>query len=150
MFALKLTLFALFTLQFALALPTALVAREDWKIALGWDGKVTTPVQLDASNASKDAVVKRDINSGVYFCTEDNFRQPCVYVSGFRSGQCVTIGNGFNDKISSFGPDPGMSCTIFADENCSGRSAGGITQPGFNSLADVGMNDAMSTFVCFG
>ncbi|KAF8601095.1 hypothetical protein BDV93DRAFT_546050 [Ceratobasidium sp. AG-I] len=39
---------------------------------------------------------------------------------------------------------------LSADENCSGRSAGGITQPGFNNLADVGMNDAMSTFVCFG
>lgn len=56
MFALKLTLFAIFSLQLTLALPTALVAREDWKIALGWDGKVTTPTQLDASNVSKDNV----------------------------------------------------------------------------------------------
>jgi hypothetical protein len=33
--------------------PTGLVARADWKTDLGWDGKVTTPTELDPSNAVK-------------------------------------------------------------------------------------------------
>ncbi|KAF8599342.1 hypothetical protein BDV93DRAFT_511741 [Ceratobasidium sp. AG-I] len=167
MFAFKLTLFALFTLQFALALPTALVSREDWKIALGWNGKVTTPVQLDASNATKDTIAvglpstshlpnlicfenqKRDVN-GVFFCTDADFKGRCVYVRGFSSGQCVGVGSDFNDNVSSFGPDQGMTCTIYSDAGCGGRATGGVIFPGINNLADFNNNDSMSSFSCSG
>ncbi|KAF8606691.1 hypothetical protein BDV93DRAFT_553172 [Ceratobasidium sp. AG-I] len=74
MFALKFAL-AAFTLQSTIATPTNPVAREDWKIALGWDGKVTTPAQLDPSNAVI-ALTKRAIG-GVYFCTDADFHGNC-------------------------------------------------------------------------
>ena len=32
------------------ASPAAISPREDWKLAIGWDGKTTTPAQLDPSN----------------------------------------------------------------------------------------------------
>ena len=54
----------LFTMRFAsmaalsvvgavIASPAAISPREDWKIALGWDGKTTTPAEIDPSNVVK-------------------------------------------------------------------------------------------------
>jgi hypothetical protein len=53
MFALTLAFAALSAFNFAAAVPTGLVVRADWKTDLGWDGKVTTPVELDPGNAVK-------------------------------------------------------------------------------------------------
>ncbi|KAG8740426.1 hypothetical protein FRC10_004349 [Ceratobasidium sp. 414] len=119
MFATKLVLSAIAALSVvysAGAMPTGLTPREDWKTALGWDGKVTTPVELDPSNAVKPTPGKpapAAVNGGVYFCTDANFQGRCAYVSGFNSGQCVGVGSDFNDVVSSFGPDSGLTCTIY-------------------------------------
>jgi hypothetical protein len=53
MFTLKLAFAALSAFNIAAAIPTGLVPREDWKTELGWDGKFTTPVELDPGNAVK-------------------------------------------------------------------------------------------------
>ncbi|KAG8740427.1 hypothetical protein FRC10_004350, partial [Ceratobasidium sp. 414] len=45
MFPTKLILFGLASLCVAGAVPANLAPREDWKISLGWDGKVTTPAE---------------------------------------------------------------------------------------------------------
>jgi hypothetical protein len=37
----------------ALGSPAMMSPREDWKTALGWDGKTTTAAQLDPSNVVK-------------------------------------------------------------------------------------------------
>ena len=29
------------------------------------------------------------------------------------SGQCVGVGSNFNDDVSSFGPDKGLTCTVY-------------------------------------
>ncbi|ETW80094.1 hypothetical protein HETIRDRAFT_419684 [Heterobasidion irregulare TC 32-1] len=71
-----------------------------------------------------------------------------VYVTGFNSGQCVGVGSNFNDDVSSFGPDPGLVCTIYSDAGCVGRATGGIVYPGIDNLADYNNNDAMSSFSC--
>ncbi|KAG8745751.1 hypothetical protein FRC12_014470 [Ceratobasidium sp. 428] len=112
MFSAKLyfaALSALSAFQLAGARPTSLA---DWKTELGWDGKVTSIAELDPKNAAEIAPNKRAIR-GVYFCTDKGFKGNCVYNMGFNSGQCVFVGPNFNDKISSFGPDAGMTCTIF-------------------------------------
>ncbi|KAG9097611.1 hypothetical protein FS749_005901 [Ceratobasidium sp. UAMH 11750] len=151
MFVTKLALAAVSALPavyVAGAMPTGLMPRKDWKTALGWDGKVTTPVQLDQSNAVKPTPGKpapAAVNGGTYFCTDINFTGRCAYVSGFGSGQCVNVGQDFNDNVSSFGPDPGLTCNIFRDFDC----RGGITNPGFKNLADYS-NDSMSSFSCSG
>ncbi|KAG9079210.1 hypothetical protein FS749_008728, partial [Ceratobasidium sp. UAMH 11750] len=64
------------------------------------------------------------------------------------SGQCVGVGPDFNDNVSSFGPDRGLSCTIFSDAGCNGRATGGIISPGIFNLKDFNNNDAMSSFRC--
>ncbi|KAG9125206.1 hypothetical protein FRC07_008571 [Ceratobasidium sp. 392] len=56
MFSLKLTITtfaALSAIGLVAATPTGIVDRSDWKDKYGWDGKVTTPAQLDTLNASK-------------------------------------------------------------------------------------------------
>ncbi|KAG9097826.1 hypothetical protein FS749_005382 [Ceratobasidium sp. UAMH 11750] len=156
MFATKLALAAISAFSavyIAGAMPTGLTPREDWKTALGWDGKVTTPVELDPSNAVKPTPGKpapAAVNGGVYFCTDANFSGRCVYVSGFNSGQCVGVGSDFNDVVSSFGPDHGLTCTIYSDAGCVGRATGGVVYPGIYNLADYNNNDAMSSFSCRG
>ncbi|KAG8718167.1 hypothetical protein FRC08_005821 [Ceratobasidium sp. 394] len=119
MFATKFALAALCVFSavlVAFAAPTSPSPRADWKTELGWDGKVTTPAELDPSNAVKPTPGKPAaaiVNGGVYFCTDANFQGRCVYVTNFSSGQCVGVGPDFNDNVSSFGPDRGLSCTIF-------------------------------------
>ncbi|QRV97560.1 hypothetical protein RhiJN_25580 [Ceratobasidium sp. AG-Ba] len=118
MFAVKLALTA-FTTLFAVgvdASPTGLVVRADWKDQYGWDGKVTTPVELDPKNAVKPTPGKpapAAAAGGAFFCKNADFVQPCLYVSGFSSGQCVGVSPEWNDVVSSFGPDQGLSCTIY-------------------------------------
>ncbi|KAG8728630.1 hypothetical protein FRC10_004751, partial [Ceratobasidium sp. 414] len=65
---------------------TGLSPRADWKTELGWDGKVTTPAELDPKNAAKPTPGKpalAAVNGGVFFCTDANFKGRCVFVSGF-------------------------------------------------------------------
>ncbi|KAG8740928.1 hypothetical protein FRC10_003543 [Ceratobasidium sp. 414] len=122
--------------------PALLLARDDWKDALGWDGKTTTPAQLDPSNVVKPVPgvpAPAALSGGVYFCTDAGFKGSCVShptfsdpacpkIShtnsytwpnlnsdklGFSSGQCVNFGNEFNDKVTSFGPDPGLACLLW-------------------------------------
>lgn len=53
-----------------------------------------------------------------------------AFVSNFGSGQCVNVGSDFNDDVSSFGPDPGLTCAIFSDAGCTGRETGNVVNPG--------------------
>ncbi|QRV92625.1 hypothetical protein RhiJN_20643 [Ceratobasidium sp. AG-Ba] len=118
MLAVKLAL-ATFTALFAVgvnASPTGLVTRADWKDQYGWDGRVTTPVELDPSNGVKLTPGKpapAAVAGGVFFCKNAHFSGLCFYVSGFSSGQCVNLSSDFNDMISSFGADPGLTCTLY-------------------------------------
>ncbi|KAG8733722.1 hypothetical protein FRC12_018784, partial [Ceratobasidium sp. 428] len=169
MFATKLFLIALSALSalyLTSALPTNLAPRVDWKTELGWDGKVTSPAELDPKNTVEATPSvrgpacaakicwhvltpvwqKRAMPGGVYYCTDEKFQGNCAYITGFNAGQCVVVGPDFNDKISSFGPDDGMRCTLFSDDNCNGRAVGGVTKPGIPKLSDFDMNDAMSSF----
>ncbi|KAJ1304995.1 hypothetical protein OPQ81_000038 [Rhizoctonia solani] len=101
---------------------------EDWKFALGWDGKTTTPAELDPSNTVKPTPGRpapAAISGGAYFCTDADFKGQCLYVSRFAENQCVNFGIEFNDKISSFGPDPGLACMLYNDWNCTGKTPGG-------------------------
>ncbi|KAJ7255906.1 hypothetical protein C8J57DRAFT_1235826 [Mycena rebaudengoi] len=55
-----------------------------------------------------------------------------------------------NDEISSFGPDDGQDCFIFAflssDAGCVGAQNGPIRFPGISNLKTIGFNDKMSSW----
>ncbi|CAE6410455.1 unnamed protein product [Rhizoctonia solani] len=112
-----------------LCAPSLLSLRdEDWKTALGWDGKTTTPAQLDPSNVVKPTPGRpaaAAISGGVYFCTDANFTGKCLHVAGFTENQCVNFGNEFNDQVTSFGPDKGLACLLYSDWDCKGTNPGG-------------------------
>ncbi|KAF7324019.1 hypothetical protein MKEN_00624000 [Mycena kentingensis (nom. inval.)] len=97
--------------------------------------------------APAETPVKRTPGN-VFACVDANFGPPCALFHG-SSGQCVNITPDFNDKISSFGPDPAQDCFIFSDINCQGQQAGPFRSPGIPNLANIGLNDQVSSFKCF-
>jgi hypothetical protein len=102
MFTVKLVLAALSVATFAAAIPAGMSPREDWKTAVGWDGKVSTPADLDPSNVSNptpgvstlsdaDGIFRPfdymtlqrraagdPLNGGLYMCTDANWGGSCV------------------------------------------------------------------------
>ncbi|QRV89264.1 hypothetical protein RhiJN_17282 [Ceratobasidium sp. AG-Ba] len=72
---------ALSSVGSAVATPTGLAPRADWKDQYGWDGKSISPVELDPSNAVRPTPGKPaapSLPGGVYFCDNFNFGEPCV------------------------------------------------------------------------
>ncbi|CAE6446759.1 unnamed protein product [Rhizoctonia solani] len=149
----RFTLSLLSLTSVVLCVPSLRLARdEDWKTALGWDGKTTTPAQLDPSNVIKPTPGKpapAAISGGVYFCTDANWKGQCLYVAGFKENQCVNFGVEFNDKVTSFGPDKGLACLLWSDGNCAGTNAGGwLVYNGTANLSNQKFNDVASSFQC--
>ncbi|KAJ6618531.1 hypothetical protein B0H10DRAFT_1947552 [Mycena sp. CBHHK59/15] len=73
--------------------------------------------------------------------------------------ECVNLASDLNDQVSSFGPDPNQSCTMFAAANCSpslGIAVGPIVAPGVADLSQPfnighgqivnGFNDVLSSY----
>ncbi|CCO31540.1 hypothetical protein RSOLAG1IB_10787 [Rhizoctonia solani AG-1 IB] len=136
-----------------LCVPSPLLLRaDDWKTALGWDGKTTTPAQLDPGNVVKPTPGKpapAAISGGVYFCTDADFKGQCLFVASFKEDQCVNFGSEFNDKVTSFGPDKGLACLLWSDSDCKGTNPGGwLVNPGSSNLGQYNFNDIAGSFRC--
>ncbi|CAE6375705.1 unnamed protein product [Rhizoctonia solani] len=125
----RLTLSLLSVASVALCVPSLWFARgEDWKFAIGWDGKTTTPAQLDPSNVIKPTPGRpaaAAVSGGVYFCTDADWKGQCLYVAGFKDNQCVNFGTEFSNKVTSFGPDKGLACLLWSEWDCKGTNPGG-------------------------
>lgn len=52
------------------------------------------------------------VDGHIYICTDDNFSGSCTNY-GFTANQCSNFPSGFQDNISSVGPDKGWVCTLF-------------------------------------
>ncbi|KAK4220802.1 hypothetical protein QBC38DRAFT_341117, partial [Podospora fimiseda] len=67
-------------------------------------------------------------------------------------GQCLTLGNGWPNTISSFGPDQGTSSFLYENslDNCNTNGAwdGTIQWPGIADLRSIGFNDRINSFKC--
>ncbi|KAF7322035.1 hypothetical protein MKEN_00726300 [Mycena kentingensis (nom. inval.)] len=101
-----------------------------------------------AREANGTSTLERFVQGVVFMCDGIGFAPPCARASG-RSGQCVPIPAGFNDIVSSFGPDSDQDCFIFANIDCTGAQVGPIRNPGIPDLRTVGFNDVMSAHKCF-
>ncbi|KAK1216101.1 hypothetical protein PQX77_021279 [Marasmius sp. AFHP31] len=51
-------------------------------------------------------------DGNLYVCTDFNFSGQCANLGFFRD-QCNNMPSGFQDNISSFGPDDGWECTTY-------------------------------------
>ncbi|KAJ7593526.1 hypothetical protein C8J56DRAFT_1024116 [Mycena floridula] len=69
----------------------------------------------------------------VFVATDFSFGGANTIITG-AAGQCVNVPSGFNDDISSVGPDPGQSCFFFSDFDCGGSRIGPISSPGVADL----------------
>ncbi|KAG8750501.1 hypothetical protein FRC12_012863 [Ceratobasidium sp. 428] len=101
MFVTELFFAALYTLSVlyvASALPTSLAPHVDWKTELDWDGKITSPAELNPKNTVEATLSvrepayaakscrhvltpvgqKRTMPGGVYYCTNEKFQGNCV------------------------------------------------------------------------
>ncbi|KAK3380996.1 hypothetical protein B0H63DRAFT_450374 [Podospora didyma] len=76
-------------------------------------------------------------------------KQPPSWHHLSQLGVCYNLNAPWNDAVTSLGPDAGITCTIYIDANCSGRSVGGIISPGIWNLSDYGFNDVASSLRCF-
>ncbi|KAK4172391.1 hypothetical protein QBC36DRAFT_197087 [Triangularia setosa] len=84
---------------------------------------------------------------GIFVTADINFGGRSEHLIVTR-GSCLTLGNGWPNVISSFGPDSGLTCTIWDDNGCTGASRGGIVFPGISNLVTVGWNDRINSFRC--
>ena len=51
-------------------------------------------------------------DGNIYVCTDWNWGGSCTVV-GFNNGQCTNFPSGWQDNISSIGPDGGWTCQVF-------------------------------------
>ncbi|OHE92128.1 hypothetical protein CORC01_12583 [Colletotrichum orchidophilum] len=109
------------------------------------NGPVNIPV--DSVGNPKEGTIQAITH--LYICSDANFSGRCQNLDS-NTGQCYNLGNGFNDVVSSLGPDAGTSCTIWENNGCSGASIVNIVSPGIYNLADSkwNFNDKMSSYRC--
>ena len=65
---------------------------------------------------------------GVWICSDKDWKEPCGWVPAWES---ETLCRGFpypNSPWLSFGPDSGVTCTIFTDEHCNTADDGSYSQ----------------------
>ncbi|CZS97805.1 uncharacterized protein RAG0_06712 [Rhynchosporium agropyri] len=105
-----------------------------------------TGVTLSPAVAVQRRLSSRAITH-VYVCINSNFSGACQNVQ-VNTGGCYNFVGNYNDAISSIGPDQGTTCTIWFDAGCSGRSVGGIINPGIYNLNDYNFNDVASSVRC--
>ncbi|KAK3985868.1 hypothetical protein QBC44DRAFT_298238 [Cladorrhinum sp. PSN332] len=65
-----------------------------------------------------------------------------------NTASCHTLGNGWPAIITSFGPDAGVTCTLFDRAGCTGSQYWPVRSPGFPNLSSIGWNDRIRSFVC--
>ncbi|KAM7194409.1 hypothetical protein V8F20_007935 [Naviculisporaceae sp. PSN 640] len=65
-----------------------------------------------------------------------------------NTAACHTLGNGWPGIITAFGPDSGVTCTIYDRPGCTGSQFWPIRNPGYANLASIGWNDRIRSFVC--
>ncbi|KAM7213088.1 hypothetical protein V8F06_011511 [Rhypophila decipiens] len=65
-----------------------------------------------------------------------------------NTGACHTLGNGWPAIITAFGPDPGVTCTIYDRPQCQGSQFWPIRNPGYANLNAIGWNDRIRSFNC--
>ncbi|KAL8958723.1 MAG: hypothetical protein Q9193_004274 [Seirophora villosa] len=85
--------------------------------------------------------------TSLYVCTKANFDGRCENLQS-NLGQCYSLVNGFNDKISSLGPSEGTTCTVYKNRGCTGPILSGIRFPGITNLKDRRFNDIITSYKC--
>ncbi|KAJ7588459.1 hypothetical protein C8J56DRAFT_890250 [Mycena floridula] len=87
-----------------------------------------------AQDSQLQKVIQR-VDGNMYFCQNPGWVDPC-FEAKFTNDQCQNFDRGFDNTISSFGPTQGVSCTLFADPNCTGVQLV-VKNPGYEDLKQL-------------
>ncbi|KAK0751451.1 hypothetical protein B0T18DRAFT_402524 [Schizothecium vesticola] len=119
-----------------------------FSIALAAFAQLSTALPAPDASAAAPSAEKRDITH-LYICDSSNFQGRCQNLEAERN-RCYTLFNNWGDTVSSLGPDWGTTCTIWENNDCQGRSIGGIVSPGITNLDDAPwkFNDITSSYKC--
>ncbi|KAJ3559900.1 hypothetical protein NM688_g52 [Phlebia brevispora] len=114
-------------------------------------GVVASLTNVSALPAAKPLEAREEdaatFDGHLFVCTDDGFSGSCLNI-GFYSQVCQNFPDGYNDQISSVGPDQGWNCELFIDDNCNDdQGTYWVEYPGFSSLSYG--NDAFSSFQCY-
>ncbi|KAI7784301.1 hypothetical protein LA080_010357 [Diaporthe eres] len=71
---------------------------------------------LEAASISSEEISTRAIRN-VYVCINAGF-QPACTVMHWTNDKCANFVNPWDDSISSWGPDPGVTCHVYDRRNC--------------------------------
>ncbi|KAG8158265.1 hypothetical protein KVR01_012026 [Diaporthe batatas] len=107
------------------------------------------PVTESASVAPASKLSAR-ASGNVYVCINANFQPACSLIH-WGNDVCADFVNPWEDSISSWGPDPGVTCHVYEKRGCdeSGRKIYNVGNPGISNLADYQFNDIISSARCF-
>lgn len=107
---------------------------------------------LDTNSTTFPPLTLRGLNPlirRVQYCSDSHRRGACA-TQAFRTNQCYAMAPSFNDKMSSIYPIGHTACAIYQRGGCNpreGRSAT-VTDPGYDDLGAIGMNDMVSSIKC--
>ncbi|KAK4175811.1 hypothetical protein QBC36DRAFT_353699 [Triangularia setosa] len=109
---------------------------------------VPAPEKNSTSLDARDLHKRWDFN--VYVTEHDNWngRNEVLW---WNRGQCFSLGNGWDNIITSFGPQEGITCTIYDEHNCVGSQYWPVRYPGIPNLKNIGnpnWNDRISSWRC--
>ncbi|KAK0666595.1 hypothetical protein QBC41DRAFT_338941 [Cercophora samala] len=109
---------------------------------------VPAPSANSTSLNSRELHKRWDFN--VYVTEHDNWngRNEVLW---WNRGACFSLGNGWDKIITSFGPQEGITCTIYDQHDCRGSQYWPIRYPGIPNLHNIGnpnWNDRISSWRC--
>ncbi|KAF2500047.1 hypothetical protein BU16DRAFT_235198 [Lophium mytilinum] len=120
-------------------------------------GMATYTIKGTPSNTT--SVEEVPPGSGVYFCPDkewghlDHRENLCAWISAryFDEGAaiCINFVDGYDNTISSFGPDRGLKCTVYDFSYCTGPSLD-IWWPGYADMSWNGWDNRVSSYRCAG
>jgi len=94
---------------------------------------------------------KRQPARGTYYCTDTLWRGKCYHslVTDNARNACWGYPPETRNAISSFGPDPGVSCRVWEKTSCfQGGPWKQFNFPGVADLNTVGWNDRVRAYAC--
>ncbi|EON62732.1 hypothetical protein W97_01957 [Coniosporium apollinis CBS 100218] len=109
---------------------------------------ISTAMLLASAQTAPAGFDKR-ADPGVYICEHTYFHGHCEH-QVTALAQCNRLTDYWKLRISSFGPDQGLLCTVYDNDDCINPTRGYSFQyPGDVDLNTVGWNDRIRSYICF-
>ncbi|KAF8585015.1 hypothetical protein K439DRAFT_1632971 [Ramaria rubella] len=120
----------------------------DWKYLHGWDGVVSDPASIgtpsDETLAANLIARAASTPGGIFICDGQNWTGTCGYAVQ-PLNTCIVLGDDWDNRIASLGPDEGAAVVVYNASDCTGNSFAFVF-PGSGDLQSLGWGDIISSF----